>query len=85
MESSWSPPYFGQSPWTLCGVYEDSTWTPHGVHVDYGELVGHAVWSPHRVHMESPWSLHGVLMESMWILCGLHRVHMDSMETRGGV
>ena len=59
MESSWSPLYFRQSLWTPCGVYGD-----------YWELVGNAVWSPHRLYMESPWSLHGVhvdiYVESMW-------------------
>src|SRR6266478_3458500 len=41
----------------------DSTSTPHGVHRDYWELVGNAVWSPHGVHVDSLWtpqSLHGL-------------------------
>ena len=60
MESLWSPPYLGQSPWTQCGVFIDPTWTLCGVHVDYGELVENAVWSPYRVYIESMETCEGV-------------------------
>src|SRR6202050_5768476 len=42
MESSWSPPYFGQSTWSLCGVSMESSWSPCGFFVDSTE----SSWTP---------------------------------------
>ena len=70
----------------------DSMWSLHGLHMDSSwslwrllELVGNAPMGFHGVLMEFPWTPHGLLMESMGSLCGVHRVFMDSIETRGGV
>jgi hypothetical protein len=53
-------------------VFIDSIWTPHGVHVDYWELVENAAmhsfqnpWSPHRLYIESLQSPHGIHVDSL--------------------
>src|SRR6267378_3169183 len=64
--STWND---GMSIWIPHGMGIDSTWSPHGVYIDFPHGVhidfphGFSTWSPHGVYIDFP---HGVHIESTW-------------------
>ena len=62
MDSTWTPQ-----------LHEDSTRTPHGLHVDsnklhvfFGWTSEDSTWTPHGLHMDSTRIPHGLYMDSTW-------------------